>query len=96
MLKNVKYINSSNIQKSETERYKETPAYKYETQKLMNFMDEIGNYTSMEISNPNEIIPNDIILTPNNSFGVVLSNNSGIVKYLTNPAPDKFEVQDDK
>jgi hypothetical protein len=96
MLKNAKYINSSNIQRSETERYKETPAYKYETQKLMNFMDEIGNYTSMEISNPNEIVPNDIIQTPNNSFGVVLTNNSGIVKYLTNPAPDKFEVQDEK
>ena len=95
MLKNVKYINNNTSIKS-SEKYKDTPSYKIETQKLMTFMDDFGSYKSFEVNSPTDLATNDIILTTDNIFGIVLSNNEGIVKYLINPSPDKFKVIDDK
>lgn len=58
---------------------------------LINFMDEIELYKSFEIKDAFELKLNDIILTPNNSFGIVISNNGGSIKYLSNQSSEIFE-----
>jgi hypothetical protein len=101
VLKNVKYINgktSNSLSKNDntnalnnTETKVESSNYKKQKNILINFMDEIELYKSFEIKDAFELKLNDIILTPNNSFGIVISNNGGSIKYLSNQSSEIFE-----
>jgi hypothetical protein len=95
-LKNVNYIDSKTITSAGTsvmknsQTYLETPSYKKVKNILINFMDEIELYKSFEIKDAFELKENDIILTANNIYGVVLTNNGGSIKYLSNQSSEMY------